>query len=137
PRPRHADAGRPRARLQGAPGLAEPQDPAWPRRDPRRISLQPEPDQAPARGIHRLAAQSARRRRRPGALSGDRGPMKTADTRGFVLAYLEGKGKIPGATPEEKLGHRYLDSGLIDSFGLVEMIAELEREFAIRFEPRD
>ena len=59
-----------------------------------------------------------------------------ADPRTAVLEYLGSKGSIPGATPEEKLGYRYLDSGHIDSFGLIEMISHLEQTLGVRFEPK-
>jgi hypothetical protein len=51
----------------------------------------------------------------------------------FVMNYFESKGTIPGNTPGEKLKCAYLDSGLLDSMQLVEMIVEFEKEFGIRF----
>lgn len=54
-----------------------------------------------------------------------------------VLRYLEGKGKLPGATEADKLRYEYLSAGLIDSLGIVEMVEEFERRFGVRFRPED
>ena len=51
-----------------------------------------------------------------------------------VFCFLNAKGEIPGATEEEKLKCDYLELGIIDSLGIVEMIAEFEQEFGIHFE---
>lgn len=51
-----------------------------------------------------------------------------------VLVFLKAKGEIPGITEEEKLKCDYLELGIIDSLGIVEMIAEFEQEFGIQFE---
>ncbi len=51
-----------------------------------------------------------------------------------VIAYLEQQRPIPGATLGEKLACRYLDQGIIDSMGIVTMIADFEERFGIRFD---
>ncbi len=50
-----------------------------------------------------------------------------------VLRFLESKNPIPGATEADKLKCYYLDSGIIDSMGIVEMIGEFEAKFGIQF----
>jgi acyl carrier protein len=54
-----------------------------------------------------------------------------------VLAFLESRSPIPGATEEERLACSYLDAGVIDSVGIVIMISEFEDKFGIRFENED
>ena len=51
-----------------------------------------------------------------------------------VLAYFEQHGGLSGSTNEEKLDCHYLDEGVIDSLGIVSMIADFEEQFHIRFE---
>ena len=55
------------------------------------------------------------------------------DTQKFVLAVFEAKGAVPGATPEEKLKQDYFEAGLVDSIGIVDLVAELEKKFGVRF----
>lgn len=57
------------------------------------------------------------------------------DVKDRVLAYLESKGGVPGRTEEEKLRFEYLNAGLIDSMGIVEMLQAFEAEFGVRFSP--
>jgi|CXWL01.1.fsa_nt_gi acyl carrier protein len=52
-----------------------------------------------------------------------------------VLQFMASKGEIPGATEDEHLAFAYLQSGLVDSMGIVEMIQSFEDEFDVRFEP--
>lgn len=54
-----------------------------------------------------------------------------------VVAFLSTRGEIPGATEEERMTYEYVDRGLLDSFGIVEMVMELESEYGIRFSPAD
>ena len=58
-----------------------------------------------------------------------------------VFEFLESKSasarQVAGGTEEQELELAYLDTGLIDSFGLIEMITVLEEEFAIRFDAAD
>ena len=53
-----------------------------------------------------------------------------------VLGFLTAKGEIPGKTEKEQLRYEYLDEGLIDSMGIVEMVLEFEKKFDIRFKPQ-
>lgn len=53
-----------------------------------------------------------------------------------VLNFLNSKGRIPGENEEERLKCEYLNVGVLDSFGMVEMVLELERRFCIRFSPK-
>lgn len=53
-----------------------------------------------------------------------------------ILNFLSSKGRIPGESEEERLKCEYLNVGVLDSFGMVEMVLELERRFGIRFSPR-
>lgn len=54
-----------------------------------------------------------------------------------VLEIMSARGGIPGATEEERLDYWFLDQGLVDSMGFVELVLELEERFGIRFEPED
>ena len=53
-----------------------------------------------------------------------------------VLNFLSLKGTIPGKNHEEKLKCAYLQAGILDSFGIVEMVMEFESKFGIRFLPQ-
>ena len=57
------------------------------------------------------------------------------DVKETVLKFFEVRAKnpIPGETEEDYLGCYYLDSGVIDSLGIVEMIMELEGKYEIFF----
>jgi acyl carrier protein len=59
------------------------------------------------------------------------------DVRQSVLAVMRARGEIPGGTEEEQLAYWYLDEGLVDSMGFVELVLELEERFGIRFAPDD
>lgn len=54
-----------------------------------------------------------------------------------VLAYFESRGGLPGATEQEKLACHYLDRKVIDSMGILDMIAHLEATFGIEFDADD
>ena len=54
-----------------------------------------------------------------------------------VLGYLESKGQVPGSSEEDKLCYQYLENRLIDSFGIIEMVATFEETFGVRFEPHN
>lgn len=45
-----------------------------------------------------------------------------------------GEGSVPGKTHEEKLEIDYFNAGLIDSLGVIELIADVEEKFHIRFD---
>ena len=57
--------------------------------------------------------------------------MTTTD---FVLDYFEAHGGLPGSTHEEKLAVNYIDTGIVDSMGIVLLVGSLEDHFGIRFE---
>lgn len=54
-----------------------------------------------------------------------------------VFEIMGARGEIPGEHEQERLGYWYLDQGLVDSMGFVELVLELESEFGIRFEADD
>ena len=54
-----------------------------------------------------------------------------------VLTFLELRRPIPGKTEEQKLACHYLDEGIIDSMGIVEMIMEFEEKYGIAFSADD
>jgi acyl carrier protein len=60
--------------------------------------------------------------------------MTVTDT---VLEFFKQRRGIPGATLEEQLACHYLDVKVIDSMGIIEMIAEFETAFGIRFSAED
>jgi acyl carrier protein len=64
--------------------------------------------------------------------------VETRDTKvkDAVLAYLGAKGELP-ADEAQLRGFEYLEKGLLDSFGIVEMITEFEGRFEIQFSPED
>jgi acyl carrier protein len=53
-----------------------------------------------------------------------------------VLAYFAQKKPLP-AREEEQLGIRYLNEGLIDSMGIIDLITYFEDQSQIRFEADD
>jgi acyl carrier protein len=58
--------------------------------------------------------------------------MNVKETVFRILETLS-KNPIPGETEEARLNCYYLDSGVIDSHGIVEMIMELEGKYGIYF----
>ena len=54
-----------------------------------------------------------------------------------IVNYLKyhARKKFPSGTEEELLGCYYLEAGLLDSVGVVEMILEFEDTFGIRLDP--
>lgn len=53
-----------------------------------------------------------------------------------VLSWFEARGAVPGSAPEEKLATDFFAAGLLDSLGVVELVAHLEGRFGVRFEDR-
>ncbi|MBU0516566.1 MAG: acyl carrier protein [Proteobacteria bacterium] len=51
--------------------------------------------------------------------------------REVVFAFFKDRGGLPGENAEQKLACRFLDVGLLDSLGLVELITEIEDRFSI------
>jgi len=54
-----------------------------------------------------------------------------------VIAAITSRGEIPGESEPERLACEYLDEGVLDSMGMVELVLELERLYGIHFEPED
>lgn len=59
--------------------------------------------------------------------------MPVLDARPFVLAYFARKPQFAGVPESEQLACEYLERGLLDSMGLVQMIAEFEQTFGVYF----
>ncbi len=59
------------------------------------------------------------------------------EVRDFVIDYFREKGLPDTNTVTELLSYNYLDKGIIDSFGIVEMIVSLEKEFGVTFPPEE
>ena len=57
------------------------------------------------------------------------------DVKEVVFAFLLSRGEISGETEAEQLACEYLDTGVLDSMGIVDMILEFEERFDIHFEP--
>ncbi|MGO8998560.1 MAG: acyl carrier protein [Polyangiaceae bacterium] len=55
----------------------------------------------------------------------------------WLLAWFRGRGMRPGATRAEELRTNYFDAGTIDSFGIIELIADLEQRYHVAFTPDD
>lgn len=61
----------------------------------------------------------------------------SVDVRAEVIRFMESRNPIPGKTESDKLNCRYLDDGVIDSLGIVEMIVAFEEKFDVHFESDD
>jgi acyl carrier protein len=59
------------------------------------------------------------------------------ETTEFILEFISRYGELPGDTPEEKLKADFVQSGLIDSFGLFSLVGELEERFQIQLSADD
>ena len=55
----------------------------------------------------------------------------------FVFTFLNSLNTLPGENEGDWLACEYLEEGVVDSMGIVEMIAELEGTFNIRFSPEN
>lgn len=53
----------------------------------------------------------------------------------WLYEYFSAKGEIPGETKEEQFAADYFDADLIDSFGVIELVSEIELKFDIEFKP--
>ena len=67
----------------------------------------------------------------------DRASKTKIDVRELVFGFLEGKKPIPGNTEQARLDCAYLDIGVIDSLGIIEMVNYFEEIFQIRFSSSD
>ncbi len=54
-----------------------------------------------------------------------------------MIQWIEKKSPVPGNTFEEKKKCDYVSSGLVDSFGILELIVEIEKVFSLRFTSGD
>lgn len=59
------------------------------------------------------------------------------DLKKDVIAYLEQSRPVPGESEEEKLACHYLDVGVIDSMGIVRLIADMEEKHGFQFTEDD
>ncbi len=60
-----------------------------------------------------------------------------SEVKNFVVDYFKEKGLPDIDAESELLGYNYLDKGIIDSFGIVEMIVSLEGQFEVTFPPEE
>lgn len=56
-----------------------------------------------------------------------------ADAKEWLLRWFEKKGPVPGATSDAKLKTNYFEAGLIDSLAVVQLVADIEAAFPVRF----
>lgn len=61
--------------------------------------------------------------------------MMNIEVKSKVIELISARGPIPGMTEDEKLGYMYLDEGLVDSIGVVELVMEIESALGVRLEP--
>lgn len=54
-----------------------------------------------------------------------------------LLRWFNGRRSVPPLSWEEHASANYAESGWIDSFGVVELVEDLEHAFAIRFTEQD
>lgn len=57
--------------------------------------------------------------------------MTTTD---FVLDYFDQHASLPGGSLEEQLAVNYIDTGIVDSMGIVRFVVACEEHFGVRFE---
>jgi len=61
--------------------------------------------------------------------------IKDQEIKKFVIDYIEKKGKLPKNTDIENLN--YIDSGYIDSIGIIKFIVEIEQRFNVQISDED
>ncbi len=61
--------------------------------------------------------------------------IKDQEIKKFVIDYIEKKGKLPKNTDIEDLN--YIDSGYIDSIGIIKFIVEIEQRFNVQISDED
>lgn len=54
-----------------------------------------------------------------------------------VLEFFDSRGGLPGSSQDEKLACAYLDAKIVDSMGIIDMVAHFEAMFDVRFEADD
>lgn len=63
--------------------------------------------------------------------------MMSEPLQSFLLEYFQRQRPLPGATLADQLGCAYLDAGVINSLGLIDLVTEIESRFNVRFENED
>jgi acyl carrier protein len=56
---------------------------------------------------------------------------------GWLIAYVAQHGTVVGMAVEESLHENYVVLGLLDSLGIVQMLAGIEEEFGVWLEPEE
>ena len=51
----------------------------------------------------------------------------------FLLQWFGKLGPIPGDSPEQKLQTNFFEAGLVDSFGVIELVSAIEEKYGIQF----
>lgn len=59
------------------------------------------------------------------------------DTTGWLIDWFGERGPMPEGGRDALLGMNYFDVGIIDSLGVIELIAAVEAHFGIRFNQED
>lgn len=59
------------------------------------------------------------------------------EVKNFVISYFKEKELPNFSTEEELLKYEYLDKGVIDSVGIVELVVAIEEKFNIEFTEKD
>lgn len=70
-------------------------------------------------------------------VNSNRGSQINMDVKEAVLSFIDSNNRVPGNTEEERLSCSYLDTGIIDSMGIVLMITEFEERFGILFDAEE
>jgi acyl carrier protein len=55
----------------------------------------------------------------------------------WLLAWFRERGKFPADGLEERLAVNYFDAGIIDSFGIIELISDIEQKYGVEFSSED
>lgn len=67
----------------------------------------------------------------------DRASKTNIDVQELVFGFLNARNPIPGESEQARLDCAYLDIGVIDSLGIIEMVNYFEETFPIRFSSSD
>lgn len=59
------------------------------------------------------------------------------DSLSWVYDFFSQRGELPGKDREAQISVDIFDNELVDSFGIVELVAEIESGFAIELTPQD
>lgn len=63
--------------------------------------------------------------------------MEPTDVKAEVLSFFRLKGDFASLPETDQLSCRYLEGDVLDSLGIIEMVSEFERRFAIQFSMDD